>query len=245
MRETNAAFGWQAHASAFGGRMAAAHDQFRRGIQMSLQRDFREVAAQLMMEDAETHAIAGQCVEARREVPDGLELGRDNLTLERASRALALCGAAAEAGALSRELEKRFPEATLTIRVMLPVTAAALAVRRGDARQGLELLEPVRQYDHAPGAEFYPAYLRGQAYLQLKEAAAAAAQFQSILDHRGEVPASALYPLASLGLARAARLANDPGKARRAYEEFVAAWKDADAGLQPLLEARDELARLP
>ena len=33
----------------------------------------------------------------------------------------------------------------------------------------------------------------------MKDGQAAAAEFQSILDHRGEVPASALYPLAHLG----------------------------------------------
>ena len=39
----------------------AAHDQFRRGMQMSLQGNFRQVAAELTMEDAEIHAIVGQC----------------------------------------------------------------------------------------------------------------------------------------------------------------------------------------
>ena len=34
--ETNAAFGWQARASAFSGHVAAAHDQFGRGIRLSL-----------------------------------------------------------------------------------------------------------------------------------------------------------------------------------------------------------------
>ena len=71
VRETNAAFGWQAHTSAFSGRVKDAHEQFRRGIQMSLQGDFQEVAAQLTMEDAEIHAMVGQCGEARSEVPGG------------------------------------------------------------------------------------------------------------------------------------------------------------------------------
>ena len=54
--------------SAFDGRVKAAHEQFRRGIQMSLQGNFAEVAAQLTMEDAEIHAMVGQCAEARSEV---------------------------------------------------------------------------------------------------------------------------------------------------------------------------------
>ena len=49
VRQTNQAFGWQASTSAFAGRMQAAHEQFRRGVQMSLQGEFKEVAAQLTM----------------------------------------------------------------------------------------------------------------------------------------------------------------------------------------------------
>ena len=81
----------------------AAHDQFRRGIQMSLQGDFTEVAAQLTMEDAEMHAIVGQCAEAlQRGRPRGFASGRDNATLERGGRVLALCGAASEASSSCR-----------------------------------------------------------------------------------------------------------------------------------------------
>jgi tetratricopeptide (TPR) repeat protein len=243
--ETNAAFGWQAHTSAFSGRAMAAHEQFRRGIQMSLQGNFTEVAAQLTMEDAENHAIVGQCAEARRDVSTGLELGRDNATLERASRVLALCGGEREASTLSSEVAKRFPDATLTNRVSLPVTAAAVAIEQGDAARGLSLLDAVRRYDHAPSAEFWPAYLRGQAYLHLKDGREAALEFQGIVDHRGEVPASVLYPLAHLGLARASALSNDTDKARKAYEDFLTLWNGADADLQLLKDARLEYSRLP
>jgi tetratricopeptide (TPR) repeat protein len=243
-RETNSAFGWQAHTSVFGGHVSAAHDQFARGIQRSLQGDFREVAAQLTMEDAESHATVGQCTTAREEVARGLPFSRDYGTLERASRALALCGADAESAALSAELARRFPEATLANRVAIPVSAAAIALDRGQADRVLQLLEAVKTYDHAPSAEFWPPYLRGQARLRLKDAAGAAAEFQMIIDHRGEVPASALYALAHVGLARAAVLTGDANTARKAYESFFALWRDADPDLAPLKEARLEYARL-
>lgn len=196
------------------------------------------------MQDAEMHATVGQCAEARSEVSAGSGLSRDNVTLEHASRALALCGAGPEALSLSSELAKGFPDATLTVRVALPVTAAALAIARREPAEALELLEPVKTYDHAPSAEFWPIYLRGQAYLQSKDGAAAGAEFQRILDHRGEVPGSILYPLAHLGLARAAALANDTAKARKAYEEVLALWNEADSDLRPLKEARLEYSRL-
>jgi len=244
VRETNAAFGWQAHTSAFAGRIKAAHEQFRRGVQMSMQGNFVEVAAQLAMEDAETHAIVGECSEARTEANAGLDLSRDNSSLERASRIFALCGNSGEATTLTGELTKRFPEATFTAQMSVPVTAAALALHRSDPKRALELLEPVRKYDHAPSAEFWPSYLRGRAYLQLKDARAAMAEFQRIVDHRGEVPASMLYALAQLGLARSSAVAGDTGKARPAYERFLAAWNGADPDLKLLKEARGEYARL-
>jgi tetratricopeptide (TPR) repeat protein len=243
--ETNAAFGWQADTSAFSGRAMDAHEQFRRGIQMALQGNFPEVAALLTMKDAENHAIVGQCAEARGGVSTGLELSRDNAALEKASRVLALCGASREASSLSGELAKRFPDATLTIRVSLPVTAAAAALEQREPARAIALLDPVKPYDHTPSAEFWPAYLRGQAYLQLKDGRAAGVEFQSIVDHRGEVPTAVLYPLAHLGLARAAMMANDAGKARRAYEDFLTLWNNADPDLQPLKDARLEYSRLP
>ena len=238
--ETNAAFGWQGQASAFEGRVRKAHDEFARGIQMSRQGNFTEVAAQLTIEDAETHAIVGQCGEARSEISAGLMLSRDNSTLEHASRALALCGAEREALELSSELAKRFPEAVFTNRLQIPLTAAAAASARGDAARTIELLQPVRRFDHAPSAEFWPPYLRGQAYLQLKNGQAAAAEFRTIIEHRGEVPASMLYPLAHLGLARASALVHDTATARKSYEQFLTLWKSADAGLRVVTDARGE-----
>jgi eukaryotic-like serine/threonine-protein kinase len=171
-------------------------------------------------------------------------LSRDNVTLERASRVLALCGADAEASSLSREVAQRFPDATLTVRVSLPVTEAALAVQRGEPSRALDLLQQIGHYDRAPSAEFWPAYLRGLAYLQLKDGRAAGVQFRNIVDHRGEVPASMLYPLAHLGLARAATMANERETARKGYEGILALWNEADPALQPLKEARLEHSRL-
>jgi eukaryotic-like serine/threonine-protein kinase len=241
---TNAAYGWQGHGFAFAGRLSAAHEQFRRGVEMALQAGFNEVAAQLSIEDAEAHAIVGQCDQASREATQGLSLSRDNFSLERASRALALCGASKDAAPLVAELEQRYPDATLTQRVAVPVTAAVGALRRGDARRAIEILEPVKPYDHSPWSEFWPAYARGQAYLALRQARDAAREFDAILTHRGEAPLSQLYPLAQLGAARSAAAAGDADKAREAYDAFLNAWREADASLPLVGEARNERDRL-
>ena len=82
------------------------------------------------------------------------------------------------------------------------------------------------------------------AYLQLNDGAAAAAEFRSILDHRGEVPITLLYPLAYLGHARAAALSKDLESARKSYETFFTLWSGADGDLAPLRDARVEFSRL-
>src|SRR4051812_855279 len=243
-RETNSAFGWQAHASAFGGQAADAHEQFRLGVRLALQGHFTEVAAQLTLEDAENHAVLGECQATRSEVAAGLELSRDNGTLERSSRALALCGAEQQAAALTAELARRFPEATLTMRLALPITAAISALERGQPAQALRLLDSIAPYDHAPSGEFWPAYLRGRAYLQLRDGRNAAAAYRTIVDHRGEVPASVLYPLAHLGLAQAVALLGEQAQARQSYQTFLDLWKGADPQLALVKQAHVEYARL-
>jgi tetratricopeptide (TPR) repeat protein len=241
--ETNSAFGWQAHADAFGGHIIDAHEQFHRGAQRAMQGNFPEVAAQLQMEDAEAHAAVSQCGDVQREVSEALALSRDNLTLERASRALGLCGIP-EASTLIGELMKRFPSATLTTRVSVPTAEAALALAKGEPQAAVARLEPVRRYDHAPSAEFWPVYLRGQAYLRLKNTQAADQAFQTIVTRRGQVPVSMFVPLAYLGLARSAVIAHNVDAAKNAYQQFFSLWKDADPSLKPLQEARAEYAQL-
>lgn len=171
-------------------------------------------------------------------------MSRDNFTLERAGRALALCGAAADATRLSAELTDRFPGATLTKRIQLPLLAAASAIHAGDAARVLALLNAVRRFDRARGSEFWPEYLRGQAYLAANNGKDSAIQFESILNHRGDAPDSMLYPLAQLGLGRAAALTGAREKARAAYDAFLAVWDGADGDLKLLQDAWRERALL-
>jgi tetratricopeptide (TPR) repeat protein len=243
-RPEPSAYNWQARVAAFSGHMLDAHEAFRGGVAATNGAGLRELSGLFSAQDAIAHAVVGQCAEARREAAAAVGLSRDNFTLESAGRALAWCGADAEASNLSGELARRFPDAILTTRVILPVMAAAAAIRSGQPQRGLELLEPVRPFDHAQVAEFWPAYLRGEAQLQLKHGAEAAAEFRSIIDHRGELIDAPLYPLAHLGLARALASGGDRAGASDSYRAFLALWKDGDPDLRPLREARREFARL-
>src|SRR5258705_14012581 len=89
-----------------------------------------------------------------------------------------------------------------------------------------------------------PQYVRGQAYLKLNKGAEAAAEFQRILSNRGWSVRGVLYPFAYVGLAREAVLQGDTAKARRAYQDFFALWKDADPENPVLIEAKREYEKL-
>jgi hypothetical protein len=90
----------------------------------------------------------------------------------------------------------------------------------------------------------YPAYIRGQAQLMAHNGSAAAAEFQKLLDHRGVVLNFVTGALAHLQLARAYALSGDTTKAKAAYQDFFALWKDADPDIPILKEAKVEHAKL-
>ena len=73
---------------------------------------------------------------------------------------------------------------------------------------------------------------------------AAAAEFQKILDHPGVVQNEPIGALVHLGLARAYALSAHSAKAKTAYQDFFALWKDADPEIPILKEAKAEYAKL-
>ena len=72
----------------------------------------------------------------------------------------------------------------------------------------------------------------------------AAAEFQKILDHRGIVVSDPIGALARLELGRAYALSGDKTKAKSAYQDFLALWKDADPDIPILKQAKAEYAKL-
>jgi len=89
-----------------------------------------------------------------------------------------------------------------------------------------------------------PAYLRGLAYLQLKEGNLAAAEFRKVLDHSGVAQGFVIGALSILQLGRAQVLMHDEKAARKSYEDFLALWKNADLDLPIYKDAKAEYAAL-
>jgi serine/threonine protein kinase len=231
----------QAGTAAYSGRWRQSEEFARRAIDLAVRVDVKEVAARYAAEQGLRAAAFGRCDETKTYDAQSLSLERNPLTLERVALGEALCGDG-QAQSLIDELAKQHPNDTLAGGLRSPLVRAAAELTHGNAAKAVELLDATRAYE--PAAEFWTHYLRGQAYLKLNKGSEAAAEFQQILSHRGESPLSVLYPLAQLGLARAALQAGDAAHSREAYENFLNGWKDADADLPVLQTARKEYANL-
>jgi hypothetical protein len=147
----------------------------------------------------------------------------------------------------------RFPEDTEVRVTYVPAIRAVLAMNHHKATRAVELLQISEPYDlgmplsgAAPGffGMFYTVYVRGLAYLAAHQGAEAAAEFQKILDHRAIVVSDPIGALAPLQLGRAFVLSGDTSRARNAYQDFLTLWKDADADIPILREAKAEFAGL-
>jgi len=238
------AFDMQASAAAFYGQWRRSMDFTRRSTELHLSQDRKENAAQNETLVGFFDAVMGRCQPAKEDVARGLGLSRAKLGLTTAALALAYCNESGQAQTLIDELQKRFPKDTPTNAALIPMIRAAMEMNRGNSTQAIQALQPAMRFELGNIPGLWLTHLRGQIYLRQKAGAEAAAEFQKILDHRGVEPASPLYPLAHVGLARAATLMGDTARARKEYQDFLALWKDADSDLPILVEARKEYEQL-
>ncbi len=166
-----------------------------------------------------------------------------------ASLALARAGETTRAQAFAEELNKRFPSDTLIQKHWLPTIRGSIELAKKNPSGAVRALQGV-SYELSVGPPrghidaLYPVYVRGQAYLMEGQGKEAAMEFQKFLDHRSIVLNSPLGALAHLGLGRAYVLQSDTAKARAAYQDFFALWKDADPDIPILIAAKAEYAKL-
>ena len=232
----------QTQSAAYSGQWQRSLDFSRTAIEMATRSETKEVAERYVVESALRGGVLGQCSQTKTALTQSARLERNNFFLTRGALALALCGDASQAQSFVDEVTRERPNDTLIHSLWVPVIQAAIEINRNNPSETIKLLESARRFE--PAAEFWPQYLRGLAYLKLKSGNEAATEFQKILDNRGQATLSVLYPLADLGLARAAALTGDTGKSRKAYQDFLALWKDADSDLSVLQEAKQEYEKV-
>ncbi len=234
----------QANTEAWHGRLKDARQLTRRAMSSAEQNDATERAAWYEARTALGEVESGMREEARSDAYAAIKLASNRDVLARVTLALALARDTAAAEKLAAELDRTFPLDTLVQRYWLPAISAAVALQHKDPKRAVELLRvtgPIELGDHG---EFSPIYLRGEAYLMLRDGNAAAAEFQKFIDHRGRAGNFPWGALARLQVARACALSGDKTKAKIAYQDFLTLWKDADPDIPILKQAKSEYAKL-
>ena len=242
-------FALQSDTEAYSGHRSKAREFSRRAVAAAQRDNETEVAAIYTATAALHEAEFGDSAQAIEAANSALALApsRDVKTLT--ALAFARAGLAKRAQALADELAKANPSNTLLTSYSLPTMRAAAELDLNHPAQAVEILQIAVPYELgqlatvAPGS-LYPAYVRGQAYLRMGKGSQAAAELQKLLDHPGCVVNFPLGALAHLQLGRAYALEASKTKARVAYQDFLALWKDADPDIPVLKEAKAEYAKL-
>lgn len=228
----------ESSSASYFGRYAAAREAFQRAVYAALHEKNTNAAADLESYMAGREALVGNLAQARNHAAAAVKLGGTP------ALALALAGDTARATAIVERLASQTLLGSYDARMTLPELQGVIELQRGNVTSALELFQPLAPYDAGWAERGMATYLRGQAYLQAHRGREAAAQFQKIIDEPGVVMNSEIAPLARVGLARAYSMLGDAPKARAAYEQFYALWKDADPDVPILKEAKAEYAKL-
>jgi len=239
----------ESETAANGGEFAKSRELTRRAVDAAQRTNEKETAAEFQAHAAVREALAGNEAVAKQEARAALSLADGREVVGFSAIALELGGDSVKAQQLANDLAKRYPADTIVQSDYLPMIYASVALRTGNGAKAIEALVPSLPYELGqcnPTFTFalYPVYLRGEAYLSAKQAGNAAGEFQKIIDHAGVVGNEPIGALARLGLARAYALSGDNAKAKAAYQDFLAIWKNADADAPLLTKAKAEYAKV-
>jgi tetratricopeptide (TPR) repeat protein len=225
------------------GKLRPTEDNTRRMLDMENNLGLKETAEGDLGFLATMQADFGVCDRALKNAGT-LDASPGRAAKTFAGYVFATCGEGQKAETNAAKLNKEYPLDSFLQKSELPQTRARLDLQRGNSGKAIEELRPA-EWSQLGFIELgVPLYLRGLAYLQNKQGAEAAAEFQKILDHRGALGPWPYWTLAKLGLGRALTLMGEPARARTAYQDFFTLWKDADPDIPILKDAKAEYEKL-
>jgi Flp pilus assembly protein TadD len=242
----------QALAAADDGRLNEAERFSRNAIEMAIRAGLRERTAVFQAAPAVWNALYENKDAARRMAETALKTFEGRDVAFAAGFALALGGETVKAEALAERLDKEYPEDTQVQATYVPALRALVALDKNNPRKAIDLLEANRPYEFGiPPLAFnhfygnlYPIYVRGLAYMAMRNPKEAAVEFGRLLAHPGLVAGDPVDAAARRQLARALELAGDKTKSKSAYQDFLTLWKDADPDIPIFKQAKTEYATL-
>jgi eukaryotic-like serine/threonine-protein kinase len=236
---------WRAKAALTLGEVHRSRELYERARANTPQQGREEELAAIFSDEAQSQAELGNAQEARRLVDLSLRLTPNSLRQKTwATIPLARAGEIEGPEALLSEWSHQPAPGTTMEKVIFPSIRAAVHLNRKNPAAAIEDLRPAIPYDLGAESNGSTAYYRGLAYLDLKAWKEAAAEFQKLVGNHGAAGIDVYWPLARLELARAYAQIGDTDKSLAQYRELLSFWKNADADLRPLKEAKAEYKKL-
>jgi serine/threonine protein kinase/tetratricopeptide (TPR) repeat protein len=226
------------------GQVQRSRELRRRLLPLAAQFGFLQQARYQMMEAGIGEATLGYPQEALRILEEFRAGGEPEDAAAAMAVTLLLAGQPARAERYIETAIRHSARDPLIGSLEAPTLRALLELQRNNPRRALELLRGLPLYGLSPGPARAAVFIRGLAHHRLGEHRAAIEDFDLLIAARGVAPLETFYPLAMLERARTLAAAGDPAAARASYEALFELWKDADADLPPLVEARAEFAKL-
>jgi eukaryotic-like serine/threonine-protein kinase len=226
------------------GQLQKSRDLISQYLAVSMDAKLKEVSAQALACEAADEAKVGNMARAREQAAKSEALAVTRTNGPCLALALSLAGDSSRAQKLIGEIARRYPSDTLLQSIYLPTAKAILEASPTDSAKSIETLRPAARFELGTDQNLQPIYVRGLVYLRAHQGQEAATEFRKIVEHRRNAPLAPEYALAHLGLGRAYALTGDNVNARKAYQDFLALWKDADPDIPIFKEAKAEYAKL-
>ena len=234
----------ESETAAYGGEYAKARELTARAMDSAQRAGQMETVAGYRASAALREALVGNVALAKEAAETALALTNSKDVEAIVAITLGLSGDSVQAPHLAADLGKRFATDTIVQLQYLPMIHSAAWLQSGAAGKAVEALSPAAPYEMGVDGGLRAVYLRGQAYLASKLGADAEIEFRKIIDHPSIVTNDPIGALAHLGLGRSYALAGDEARAKTAYQDFFALWKNADPDISILKQARAEYAKL-
>jgi serine/threonine protein kinase/tetratricopeptide (TPR) repeat protein len=227
------------------GQVRQAREFARRG-QDVLDRLHLQGRADVKAQLSGSEALVGNRAEADSDASEALRLSRTLSVMGNVATTLAVLREDQKAIALAEEIQRTHPNDTIAINVTVPIIRAITALMpansaKADPGKAIDSLNTAALYARANAGVFYA---RGLAYEQAGRYSEAQQDLQKVLDMKSHIGPDIVYVVSQLELGRVYKKQGDTAKARIAYQNFLAAWKEADPDVPLLHEAKAEYAKL-
>jgi serine/threonine protein kinase/tetratricopeptide (TPR) repeat protein len=239
------ALGFRIGLASFRGQMHQARE-FTRQTEDAFDRLHLQGRATAEAQLSSAEALVGNRTEASNGAADAIRQSRTLPVLGSVATTFAILREDQKALSIADEIQRNHPNDTMAINVTVPMIRAIAALRpaspaKADPAKAIDFMNTAALYARADVGVFY---VRGLAYEQAGRYAEAQQDIQKALEIKSHSGPDLIFAAVQLELGRLFQKQNDTVKARIAYQNLLADWKDADPDLPLLHEAKAEYARL-